>query len=211
MNRSIGEIESQVKTAARGAGYANGLAEEAAKAVGWLAGFDGSKACAAFASLLSERAAGDIAEFDAAFVGNALHAKFEPLCPITAGAAISDWADGAEDPALETGAVAHPVLLVPFVAAIARSHTLTLSLEADGFRAVTNGTALSTRGAAPARATSVVIQPASNVLDPLDKQTRADIPGALWSVLKRFAHHTYAPSTEESRRLGAGSGETDQD
>ena len=110
MKISFNEIEMTLLKAARGAGLEWGLAEEAAAAGRWLAGFDLPWA----APLLGLFATGD---WHGAIAGDARClrpvAPHDWLCPLRVGAFLSDL--GAEAPPLIL-AVRRPLLLLPFAA-----------------------------------------------------------------------------------------------
>ena len=111
MNPSYGEIFATAKKAARGAGYPWGLAEEAAYAARWLAGhgFDG---VTPLARLLEQCAKGNPADWTPV-IAERWEAPGGTLCPIIAGAALSDRADRLNNGPLPLGTVAEPLLLLP--------------------------------------------------------------------------------------------------
>lgn len=105
------EVEALCTKAARGAGMAWGLAEEAGFAAGWLQahGIDGAGALAAYLD-------GGLGVAPVASPGHWTGAG--PLCPIATGAALSDFRDlPAGALPLRLDPVAHPVLLRPFLGA----------------------------------------------------------------------------------------------
>ena len=55
------------------------------------------------------------------------------------------------------------------------------------------------------------INAAATALPAAPAETRAHPDPAAWQALLGLAHRTYAPATEASRRLGAGSGLRDDD
>lgn len=206
MTLSLNEVEALAKRAARGAGYPWGLAEEAGMATRWLCAMGGD-GCAELAALLGEVDRGGICSFVPEFDGEVWRASDGMLCPIATGASLCDRAEET----VRIGAVCRPILLVPFAAMLAGVLGHTLTLSANGFRAVVDGGGLSLEGVAPAFADSVTIDGGSAVGLAQDRSTRADPSPETRALLNRFAHRTYAPSTEESRRLGAGSGTSDSD
>jgi hypothetical protein len=57
----------------------------------------------------------------------------------------------------------------------------------------------------------VTIEPTDASVESQQRATRATPNPKAWDILTRFAHRTYAPATEESRRLGAGDTQSDAD
>ncbi|MBY6066702.1 DUF3726 domain-containing protein [Leisingera aquaemixtae] len=209
MSYALNEVEATAKRAARGAGYDWGLSEEAAKATRWLCaqGLDGA---AVLAGLLE---AGYAAELSA-HVPQSLDGSWSaqaPLCPLATGAAISDCAAGLQDAPLSLGQVSQPAMILPFAAMAARQLDACVTVECEGFQAVTDGAALHCVGDLPDAAARLTIRAAGSLSNPYPTHTRAEPEEAAWAVLNRFAHKTYAPATEESRLLGAGAGLSDND
>ncbi|MEM7188895.1 MAG: DUF3726 domain-containing protein [Pseudomonadota bacterium] len=187
MDLSLNELASLVKQASMGAGQPWGVAEEAGYAVKWLAA-RGQPGAAAIASVLESDSGGN---------------------PLTVGAMLSDDPDAVAAGFNET--VAMPLLLAPFCAGIAGDLETAISIAwADG-RLVTDGPDLWLEGTPPdvadiaVSATSVPEEPA------LMCTSRADVPADVFARLTRLAERMLAPATEESRRLGAGSSESDND
>lgn len=193
MTVSLNEVDALAKKAVRGAGYAWGIAEDAGKAVRWLCARD-VDGCAALARFLDgpER---------------------EGLCPLTAGVALSDAAEGLWAAPLQLQGVLQPVLLVPFAGMAARAVDSWVSVEWDGAQVWTDGTALSVAGHVAGSRSDVTVAlgrgPSSGALR--RRVSRAAPTAATQDVLLRFAHLTYAPATEASRLSGAGAGVSDND
>jgi hypothetical protein len=209
MSYALNEVEATAKRAARGAGYSWGLAEEASKATRWLCakGIDGS---AVLAGLLE---AGYAAKLPA-HVPQSLDGDWlaeAPLCPLATGAALSDCAARLQVLTLAIGPVSQPAMILPFAALAARQLGACVTVEGDGFQAVTDGTRLQCEGTLPNEAARLTIRAAGSLSNPYPTCTRAEPEEAAWAVLNRFAHKTYAPATEESRLLGAGAGLSDND
>ncbi len=209
MSYALNEVEATAKKAARGAGYSWGHAEETAKATRWLCaqGLDG---CAALAGLLGSLNDGakiqppqDCKSGDWQAAGD--------LCPLTTGAALSDFAFLMRERDVQLSDTAYPELLLPFAAMAAKQLGMTVSVTCNQASAVTDGTTLSITGRFPARAAQVTISH-GKVLGAIQTlQTRATPNDADWSLLNTVAHRTYAPATEASRRLGAGTEQSDND
>lgn len=188
MTISLNEVEAQAKKAARGAGYSWGMAEDAGKATRWLCAqsVDG---VAALAALLKD-------------------APDAESCALTQGARLSDRAmlERSDSPALHR--ITQPILLMPFVASMARQKQVPQELRWDGGHAQTDGTSLWLSGDAPDQAELVIVTPCT-VSHPFRiPHSRANPAPEAWRVLSECAHRTYAPATEESRRLGAGDSQT---
>lgn len=195
MTYSLNEVEATARKAARGAGYAWGMADEAGKAVRWLCahGIDGCGAMAGFLQQVDGRVPDDLTP-DAEWT-----ARGPFLCPITAGCTMADQGRLA----LAAEAVATPILLLPFLAITAQAHDVVLQLDCEAASAATDGQHLCVSGPFPQSGT-VVVRIADGFGTPLQKATRADPQAADWVTLNAFAHRTYAPATEESRLKGAG-------
>ncbi|MEO6321647.1 MAG: DUF3726 domain-containing protein [Polaromonas sp.] len=213
---SLSEIEAQSRKAARGAGLPWGLADEAGKAARWLAGF-GLAGPALLAGLLTRN---DGKPFDALCpTGPAQQwqAQGGELCPLIAGASLLDRAGTlAGQTPLSLGAIAYPVLLLPFLARA-------LDQDADGFEVSWNGItvccqragltvhgdehqlqtahvdSLSIRRSAPASAPQRTPSAASQAVAVRD-----------WAALEGFAYRTLVPASDSSR-AGAGSSTPDND
>lgn len=204
MTISLNEVEAVAKRASRGAGLEWGLAEEAGKATRWLCeqGLDG---CAALAEMLSNnRSRADFPE-DGEWMGEG------PLCPLFAGAVLSDRAVSLREGAIQLRQVASPAMLLPFVGLAARTLKHAVTLECDGIVAVTDGAVLSLSAPMPEQAERVYIRLGGTIEAPRDGASRASPDAETWQALNAFAHRTYAPATEESRLLGAGAGLSDND
>ncbi len=186
MSWSLGEITALCTKAARGAGKPWGLAEEAGWAVRWLAerGLPGPEA---FAAYLSSR---------------------EGPCPVTVGASMADT--GAIGLMTDAGAIAEPLLLVPFLSRLApTAKALQVDAAGQGFLVWDGETDLSCNLAQGAQL-RVVGEAASGEACSHTQRIEAIVPEAL-AVLEGFAGRTYAPATEASRAKGAGAGLTDND
>jgi len=215
MSYSLNEIEAIAKRAARGAGMPWGLAEEAAMAVRWLAsyGLDGPEL---LASSLSHWNKSSVADASPNTDGVVWSCSNETLHPIVAGAALSDAADRLKhEPMITLEHVTHPLLLLPFTAGAARQISSTVSLEWDGVKVVSNGESLCIKGTTDAlnvgAETTVIVRANSSMGAPVYPKTRGDMTDECLANLSHFAMQGFAPATDESRKLGAGAGLTDND
>ncbi len=209
MTRSLGEVDAMARKAARGAGYAWGLAEEAGSAVRWLEarGLDGCAALAATLQTVDQGLDGFSPDADWTSASGA-------LCPVMTGAALSDQIADFETE-LSFGPVIAPILLVPVVAYMAMQRQQDMTLEAGSGRAVVNGGGLRTEGPFSTGACAVTIRAGGagdgGALQVAELRTRSDVLPDIWDQLDHFATKTYAPATEASRLKGAGAGLTDND
>ena len=192
---SLSEIDAQCKKATRGAGFEWGHAEEAGKAARWLAKHE-----LPGASLL------------AAYLPQYANAPehFQGMCPIAAGAAICDNGDAIVTQAVYFKQLAYPLLLLPYVAMLARERSLNLVISWDGERIVCNSAGICIlEQSEPSTdvATDVCCEVSGNKQQvrqgQMAKRTGQFIHESDWQVLAELAHHTYVPASEASR-LGAG-------
>jgi hypothetical protein len=217
MTFSLNEIEATGKRAARGAGLDWGIAEEAGKAARWLTahGLPGPEL---LAELLTQNEGKSYAELVPVSVEGVWQAKSGRLCPLIAGAALSDRAaEVAAGRAFEFGPIAFPLLLAPYAASVARLRGAAIELCWPGVTlTISPGDGLAVVGdiaAVTARTTeSVHCRPGQKdtVTPPAGQPGRA-VDAETWSRLSAFAHRTFAPATEASRIAGAGARLTDND
>ncbi|MGX9355584.1 DUF3726 domain-containing protein [Roseobacteraceae bacterium S113] len=211
MTYSLNEVEAHAKKAARGGGYDWGVAEEAGKAVRWLAshGLPGAAALAAHLDLLADDGPPQALDGDWFSATGA-------LCPLTAGAALNDCADllnVAHGQTMKT--VTQPLLVVPFAAWAALQIKAQLTVVWDSVAATTNGYDLHIEGSeddlnAP-QTTALRCSLAHSNHALVAPGSRGKICPKVWAKLNTFAQRTYAPATEASRLLGAGAGVSDND
>lgn len=205
MNHSLNETELLAKRAARGAGYCWSLAEEAGKATRWLCAHDvdGVKQLA----LLLQRGFSANPRRHRPQQMRGIWRGDDILCPITTGCLLSDCAVRLRAKAIQTGPLAVPALLLPFAAAAARITGTRLTISAEGWQAEVDASELYADDTFPQQTDALRIQAggtAANSRPPRRRQTRAVPETASLAFLEHLARQTYAPATEESRRLGAG-------
>jgi Protein of unknown function (DUF3726) len=207
MNLSLNEVEVTAKKAARGAGYSWGLAEEAGKATRWLCaqGLDG---CGILASLLSATDGQDLSRMSPTATDKKWQAASGHLCPLTAGASLSDHATQISQSGLDLSSVLSPLFLIPFAA---RLGGRSIRVEWDGGSAVTDGENLSLSSTGTPNKSAVTVRMTDQTVPVSVAHTRAEPRDQDWSALIQLTGRTYAPATEESRLLGAGSGLSDAD
>lgn len=215
MSHSLNEIEAMSKRAARGAGLAWGLAEEAAKGTRWLSAFSfpGAEMLAGLLTLNDRLPAVDLAP-------SSLQGRwFAPagrMSPLIAGAAMSDCAVRMEaGQMIEMENVSFPLLVVPFAGGAALRLGCPVSVSWEGARLTTDGQRLCVQGDRAAllahHAVSLSCAARAEMTGQSEPVMRAEADEAAWQILGEFAHRTYAPATEASRLLGAGAGLSDND
>lgn len=235
MTRSLGEIEALARKAARGAGRSWGMAEEAGRAARWLAarGLPGPAALAALLIRTDGAAHATLCPRPHWAQGTQgtqgaqprWHATGAVLCPLVAGTVLCDrGADLAPgDLPLTLGPTAQPLLVLPFVAALAQAAERDLSLGWPGMTAALG------RGTVRLHAPQARPQPRAQARMPpqvpwvrlaagppgegpeLPPGTRGDMSAKAIEILDRFAARLLAPDTPESRLGGAGAGLRDTD
>lgn len=216
MTFSLNEIEATGKRAARGAGLDWGIAEEAGKAARWLT-MHGLPGPEILAELLTRNDGKSYEELVPASADGIWRARSGWLCPLIAGAALSDRASEiAAGRVFETGPIAFPLLLAPYVACGARPRGVvfeltwpgvTLTLAPDGLAIAGAEATLSAR-----IADGVKCRVAAEVrVPPRATESGRAVDAETWSRLSAFAHRMLAPATEASRLAGAGAGLTDND
>ena len=209
MNFSLNEMEATAKRATRGAGYSWGQAEEASKAARWLCaqGMDGA---GVLAGLLEQGLASDPLAHRPGQIDR-LWLSERALCPLSAGPLLSDAAHLLKTGPVEMRNVAEPALLLPFACHAARLLKEVLTIEIDGAQMMTDGERLVAPDSLPDTVNKVVVTHGGALTTPRKQNARACPDPQDWGVLNRFAHRTYAPATEVSRRRGAGAGLSDND
>ena len=188
---SINEAESLALKAARGSGLAWGVAEEVGYACRWLA------------------------ERGLPFEEALLRVLTEDLkSPIHAGITLSDAArETVGRCPLALGAIAEPVLLLPFIANVARATSVALQLAwQDGSFVLTPEAAFST----VVRSTELLLShwqaAPGSPLTPLGKGNGGVlVRQSAWLRLSELAARTYVPESAASRQKGAGSSGGEQD
>ena len=214
MNLSLNEVEATARKAARGVGYDWGLCEEAGRAARWLCSF-GLDGCGALARQLRLADGTDLRAAAPEIGVDVWRARAGNMCPLFAGAAVSDFAFRLEAEAMVLESVMTPILLLPFAGAAARRTGAALAIEWQGFAAVASGPELGLGtgllSGYATRAERAKISAGGKVARSLRRVTRAGPDPSDWLALERFARRTYAPATAESRLLGAGAGLSDND
>ena len=216
MSFSLNEIETMAKRAARGAGLAWGLAEEAGKAARWLAshGFPGPALLAAELDRLNGQAYGASAPIPGR---EPWQARGGRLSPLFAGAALADLArDIREGRKLWLNGTAHPLLIAPFAAAAAKLTSAPVSLSWQDLRLVLSPAGLLIEGpesTLTCTETEKLLCQTGTQQEPtrIGRSSHVNVDPEAWSRLSALAQRTYAPASEASRLAGAGAGLRDND
>ncbi len=209
MTLSFNEVEATAKKAAKGAGYAWGLAEEAAKATRWLCKYqlDG---VGALAGLLKQVDDAKVSDRAPRFTSNVWSASEGLLCPLVAGSVVSDRAQFLTQD-MRFAKLAQPIFVLPFAASMARQTKQTVTVSWEGAEAVTDGTHVCFSGEAVPFAQFAAVR-LGGAMDVARRMASRTTPNPEdWEMINAFAHRTYAPATEESRLKGAGAGTSDND
>ena len=210
---SLSEIEAIALKAARGAGMTWGLAEEAAFAARWLAerGIDGLTLLAHHLDR-TPASPGTAPGFHA---GCWTTGNLTRLCPIAAGAALSDHFHLPEGPltaAVRLANLSAPALILPFLATAAARCDMGVVVLWDECRVDLSSGALRARGvtdglmsgqAATVSVTATSATPAPDLANDPAPAAFLTISAATRQVLESLVHRTYVPASDQSRR-GAG-------
>jgi hypothetical protein len=207
---SLNEVETTILKAARGAGMAWGLAEEAAQAARWLAArrlpFE-----TLFVSLLEA----EPWRADLDFAGGVLKPRVasDCLCPIRAGAFLSDI--GAALP-IRFEKLFLPLLLAPFAAR--RDECVSVQWDETLLRVDRGRLAAPLGSFTPLAAVTTVAaevrtggQWSEEVSLLVPEEGGVAIDSAAWTKIQNFEARLYVPASLESRLSGAGASLDDND
>jgi hypothetical protein len=207
---SLNEVETTILKAARGAGMSWGLAEEAAQAARWLAARR-----LAFEPLFVQLFEAEAWRTDLDFDGRCLRPRAVGswLCPIRAGAFLSDLGDRL---AIRVERLLCPMLLVPFAARFEQRVELAwegATLHFDGGGGVSSST--QAEGLDALQVAEAALRSADGRTEegrPIaSRQGGVAIDMAAWSKLQNFEARVYVPASLESRQSGAGAALDDND
>ena len=213
MTYSLNEIEVMAKRAVRGAGYHWGYAEEAGKAIRWLAERD-LPGCSVLVRHF-QRHQDQIAEL-------LRRAPADPtgqgdVCPLIAGAYLCDRASLiARGETFELKEVASPLLLLPYGAAIARltGDVVEVQLDRSAAHIGAHGFAFKGEpgGIMADRTDRMICRTIGKVVMPKVRTVeRHVLDDETLTSLSTLGARTFAPATEASRLAGAGAGLTDNE
>ncbi|MCR9212351.1 MAG: DUF3726 domain-containing protein [Proteobacteria bacterium] len=209
MAYSLNEIEAICKKAAFGAGLPFGISEEAGKAARCLASNDlpGPELLAKLLSLYQQR---PHSGFIPILNSETSFGASDTICPLMAGAVLTDRMKQAEEEGIVFNSLAYPLLLVPYVFICARSTGTSFKISFEDIRVETSKvggftitgpkdqlTRTNTKTATvSATGRKLNSQPLRNSCRNVDDES--------WHILNHLAHQKFAPATEASRSLGAG-------
>lgn len=212
---SLNEIAFLVRKAARGAGYAWGLAEEAGRAARWLSqrGLPGPELMAALLTQTDGRPYRDLCPFVDEEIWRA---EGGALCPVVAGTALTDLRPLEDKGTLTLDAVLCPLLLAPFAAQLSSQLGDAIAVRWEDAAISLSGDEISLQGSAAAvtapSAKTVNLARGGAVLSAYPREAGGrSVELAAWRQLEAFAHRTYAPESAASRVSGAGAGLLDND
>jgi hypothetical protein len=209
---SIGEVQSTVLKAARGCYMSWGMAEEAARSAAWLE-TRGLPAALVASRLVGENDAIPMARlrpvdpFAEEIKGEGR------LCPVLTGAAICD---ANRDQAFSISAVAHPLLLVSFIAQLGEGQECDFNITWHGVEIICGANGLTVKGSkadlTKGHASTInIVRSTEDARVVEHRELRADVDDSALELLNHYAHRTYVPASEASRLAGAGAGLTDND
>jgi hypothetical protein len=208
---SLSEIHAACLKAARGSGLPWGLAEEAGMAAAWLAaaGLPGPE-------LMLRLLEQPRRERPAVAPGSWRAAEGAFVCPIAAGAALSDFAalrEGIGPGTLTIEGLAFPAIILPFAAQVARRAGRSIGVEWPGLSAL-----LAPEGYRIAATSGIEVALASATLGYASEagslsQLRPDgrsVALEVWQRLDDLAMRTMVPATARSQ-ADAGAAASDND
>jgi len=215
MECSLNEIQTLSHKAARGAGLAWGVAQDAGWAVRWLEArhLPGAAALARALAILDGQ---DSDAFQPVIAAARWQSRGGQLHGLLAGIALSDRCEAA----FTLDNVVEPLLLLPFIATVAAARQMTIDMDVSADSPVSlsitsdnvsiEGEVLAGLDEVRAITLSMVAQePLASACPLVDGSVTIDDDA--WRVLDGFAQRTYVPESDESRARGAGSGENDAD
>lgn len=208
MSYSLNEVAATARKAARGVGYDWGVADEFGRTTRQLYAL-GQEACAPLAGLLSAvegvAAAALMPRLDEGrWLANA------QICPVYLGLSLCDRATTL--PAnWQATKVLQPLLLLPFLQFVAAVQKQPLILQADCGKVLIDRHHIEVKTPLPHIAERLQVSGSDMAPTAHGAFQRAHPDPAIWQTLEAFAHRTYAPATELSRQLGAGSAQSDND
>ncbi len=209
MRRSLNEIELMARKAAVGAGWANGLTEDAGRAAAWLCSYGHDGVHAVYESIKSGPRDISVEHVQSGLV-------FHDAQAARAGPSALDLlADGGMTEHAILRNVEAPVLVLGLAGILSKQYASTVTLDfANGAQArvASDGHQISgTISCSPCDVTIRRITWSGTNLTPIDAATGYDVSENTWPQLEALAAKTYVPATDESRRRGAGAGPIDND
>ncbi len=216
-NYSTKELQTLATRSAKGAYLPWGLAEEAATAVAWLETHSIS-AIAPFVELLTANDGMNINDLKPVeLTAGTVTGSNRRVCPIITGAYMSDLrGTNLSEEAVQVRQVNTPLLLIPFLAAVAGDLGKSIFLKYSDVVALISGDGVEivsgTEELDISMRQDVTISLASGEPELFGAVTaRVDIPSRYLLILQRFALRTYLPESKQSMASGAGGGGVDDD
>lgn len=211
MKRSLNQIEQTARKAARGAGYAWGLAFDAGRAVRWLHAY-GLNGAPALAAHLQARGAAPAAP---AALSGVWRAAAGALDPLATGASMSDCLDAMRrgGRGLETAAIAYPLLAAGFIGCAAESEDAAFELTWRGcvLRCARGRVRIEGAAVEAEVAPGLRCRPCAANFRGRAPRIGGTVAAGAWAILERHARRTHVAATSASRRTGAGAGLSDND
>jgi len=219
MKVSLNQIEQTARKAARGAGYAWGLADDVGRALRWLHAYrlDGAHALAAHLDCIDGDDAGGNLAAPVALTG-VWRAATGALDPLLTGASLADSVDallgdaGAGD-GVETAAIAHPLLAAAFIICAAESDDRAFEVTWQDCELHCARGRVRLSGAVEATVAPFMrcrlCDASFRGRAPRIGESTVDVDA--WKTLQRHAGRTHVAATAASRLTGAGAGLRDND
>lgn len=214
---SLGELDSLVLKAYRGAGFSWGMAQEAGRAAAWLAAH-GLPAATLFTNLLKQIDGTDATSLTPDIQNQRWQPGTHTCCPVVCGTALSDLGLSHLEAgnSIALGSVYSPAILLPFVAGCATADGVNVTIRVDKQPLLTGADGsydakkrhaglFSEKGQVELEISAE--KAASEALN----VRRAVISAPEAALLEQLAHRTYVPASELSRSSGAGAGLNDND
>lgn len=202
---SSNEIDALARKAAKGAGMPWGLAADAGQAARWLADHarPGPELLADLLDWRDGRTHAAVAPPDVS-----LDWRHHPtaLDAVVVGTVCADLADRLAAGPVHLGTVRQPLLLGFALSVAARRTGVSLVARwSDAAIGVTPADAVVAGPNELAASSAVVVEPGHTTGVRLAASSAGwPVDADAWTRLERYAHRTYAPDTDESRRRGAG-------
>jgi hypothetical protein len=214
---SQNEVSALCMKAARGAGMSWGMAEEAGFAASWLTarGIDGPRQLLAHLTAAQGRAWGDLCpKVEPGIWGAAIG---QTICPVVLGATLSDHAtlsNGLTAAPITTGPVDYPLLVCPFLCAIASAAGGVVVMDWNGGRAEIDAQgAMSVQNLLALEGQTGVVLTLSFRYGGTPHHAPSPAPAIAAktiAALNAFALRTTVPASDASRAgAGASSGDND--
>jgi len=218
MKVSLNQIEQTARKAARGAGYAWGLADDVGRALRWLHAYrlDGVRALAAHLDCI-DADAGDNPAAPVVLTG-VWRAAAGALDPLLTGASLTDsvdalLGDAGDGDGVETAAIAHPLLAAAFIICAAESDDRAFEVTWQGCELHCARGRVRLSGAVDATVAPFMrcrlCDASFHGRAPRIGESTVDVDA--WETLQRHAGRTHVAATAASRLTGAGAGLRDND